>query len=128
MSEHAGWGGTTPPAGWLPPARPPEALPGLPPRPTYREAHRIRTAPLLSGAGAAALWFTLFGSLGRDLFGYAWWTLGAAVSAWIAAAVLTVLGDRGAAAGVALASGVGLSITAGVVGARWITTNDWPLW
>ena len=129
MSEHAGWAGTTPPPpGWLPPARGPEPSAGLPPRPVYREPHRIRTAPLLSGIGATAVWFALFGSLGGDLFGYAWWTVGAAVSAWLVAALLTVLGDRGVAVGVALASGLGLSIAAGFVAARWITTNDWPLW
>ena len=129
MSEHAGWAGTTPPPpGWLPPSRGPEPPSGLPPRPVYREAHRIRTAPLLSGIGATTLWFALFGGLGRDLFGYAWWTVGAAISAWLVAALLTVLGDRGVAVGVALASGLGLSIAAGFVAARWITTNDWPLW
>ena len=51
-----------------------------------------------------------------------------AVTAWVVAFVLTVIGDRGAAVGAALASGVGLSIAMAFVGARWITTQDWPLW
>nr|BFE67202.1 hypothetical protein GCM10020092_005030 [Actinoplanes digitatis] len=74
------------------------------------------------------MWFTLFGSLGRDLLGYAWWTIAAAISAWVVAAVLAVLGDRGTATGVALVAAVGLSIAASVIAVRWITTNDWPLW
>ncbi|BCJ53544.1 hypothetical protein Asp14428_50190 [Actinoplanes sp. NBRC 14428] len=106
----------------------PQSPPSLPLRPIYREPHPIRTASVLSGLGAAAIWFALFGALGRDLFGYAWWTVAAAVSAWLVAAYLTLFGDRGAALGVALVSGVGLSVAATFVGARWITTDDWPLW
>ncbi|MEV6601392.1 hypothetical protein AB0M36_31755 [Actinoplanes sp. NPDC051346] len=102
--------------------------PGLPPRPTYREPNPIRTAPVLSGLGAASVWFALFGSIGRDLLSYAWWTIAAAISAWLVALLLGILGDRGVAVGIALASGLGLSIAAGFVGARWITTEDWPLW
>ncbi|MEV4635748.1 hypothetical protein AB0J80_00170 [Actinoplanes sp. NPDC049548] len=117
---------TASPALAFPPSAP--ALPFPPPRPVYREPHPIRTAPLLTGLAAAALWFALFGSLGRDLFSYAWWTVAAAISAWFVAAFLTLVGDRGVAVGVALTSGLALSIAAGFVGARWITTNDWPLW
>lgn len=125
--QHGGWAETSPPPGWLPPNAAP-ALPSLPPRPVYREPHPIRTAPLLSGLGAASLWFALFGSIGRELLSYAWWTVAAAISAWLVAAFLSRFGDRGAAVGVALASGLGLSIAASLVAARWITTNDWPLW
>ncbi|MEV8509299.1 hypothetical protein AB0368_31305 [Actinoplanes sp. NPDC051475] len=125
--QHGGWAETSPPPGWLPPTASP-ALPRLPPRPVYREPHPIRTAPLLSGLGAASLWFALFGSIGRELLSYAWWTVAAAISAWLVAGFLSLFGDRGAAVGVALASGLGLSIAASIVGARWITTSDWPLW
>ncbi len=52
----------------------------------------------------------------------------AAVSAWLVAAILTLLGDRGVAVGVALVGGLGLSVAAGFVAVRWIATNDWPLW
>ena len=125
--QHGAWpAAAQPPAGWLPDR--PSAPAGLPPRPVYREPHPIAVAPLLSGVGATLVWFALFGSLGRDLAGYAWWTLTAALSAWVVAAVLAVLGDRGVATGVALASGVGLSIAAGFVAVRWVSTNDWPLW
>jgi hypothetical protein len=134
--QHGSWpGAAQPPAGWLPgrastPAgAPPAGLPPrLPPRPVYREPHPISVAPLLAGVGATMLWFTLFGSIGRDLLSYAWWTIAAAISAWAVAGVLTLLGDRGVAVGVALTSAVGLSIATAVVATRWITTSDWPLW
>jgi len=112
-----------------PPMRPPSGLfPGQPPRPSYREPHPVRAGQLLAGLGSGVLWFALFGSLGRDLATYAWWTIVAAVTAWLVALVLSVLGDRGVAVGVALAGGLGLSIAMGFVGGRWITTYDWPLW
>ncbi|OJF09799.1 hypothetical protein [Couchioplanes caeruleus] len=105
-----------------------QMFPGMATRPVYREPHPIRTGPLLSGLGAASVWFALLGGIGRDLLSYAWWTIAAAVSAWLVAILLGVLGDRAVAVGVALASGLGLSIATGFVGARWITTEDWPLW
>ena len=88
----------------------------------------VAAAPVLSGFGAALLWFALFGGLAHDLAAYAWWTIVAAITAWAMAIVLTVLCDRGAAVGIALASGLGLSIAVAFVGARWIATYDWPLW
>jgi hypothetical protein len=118
-----------PPASDHPAMRPPSGLfPGQPSRPVYREPHPVRAAPVLAGIGATVLWFALFGALARNLATYAWWTLGAAVAAWIAAAVLSLLGDRGVAVGVALTSGLGLSIAVAFVGERWISTYDWPLW
>ncbi|AGL21482.1 hypothetical protein L083_7972 [Actinoplanes sp. N902-109] len=108
---------------------PPYPLPGgLPPRPVYREPHRIAAAPLMAGAGATVVWFVLFGALGRDLLTYAWWTIAAAISAWLVATFLALFGDRGVAVGVAIVSSVGLSIAMAFVGARWITTSNWPLW
>jgi hypothetical protein len=83
---------------------------------------------VLSGFGAALLWFALFGGLAHDLATYAWWTIVASITAWAMAIVLTLLGDRGVAVGIALASGLGLSIAAAFVGTRWIDTYDWPLW
>ena len=123
-----------PPPGWLPApadARPPPPsglFPAGPPRPVYREAHPVGAAQVLAGMGSALLWFALFGSIGRNLVGYAWWTVVAAVSAWLVALVLTVLGDRGVAVGVAIVGGLGLSVAMGFVAVRWITTNDWPMW
>jgi hypothetical protein len=123
-----------PPPGWTPAstdARPPSPsglFPGGPLRPFYREVHPVGTAPVLAGMGSALLWFALFGSIGRDLVGYAWWTVVAAVSAWLVALILTVLGDRGVAVGVAIIGGIGLSVAMGFVAVRWITTNDWPMW
>jgi hypothetical protein len=83
---------------------------------------------VLAGVAAGAVWFALFGALGRDLASYAWWTIVAGITAWLVAFVLSLIGDRGAAVGVALAGGLGLSIAMGFVGARWITSYDWPLW
>lgn len=110
------------------PMRAPSGLFPGPSRPTYREPHPVNAGPLLAGVGAGVAWLSLFGALGRDLAGYAWWTILAAVSAWVVALIMTLIGDRGAAVGVALASGLGLSIAMAFVGARWITTQDWPLW
>lgn len=125
--RHGTWSAAAhPPAGWLP-ARPAAPL-GPPARPVYREPHPIAVAPLLSGVGATLVWFALFGSLGRDLAGYAWWTLTAALSAWAVATVLALLGDRGVATGVSLSAAVGLSIASALVAVRWISTGDWPLW
>jgi hypothetical protein len=103
-------------------------FPGQQLRPVYREPHPIRSGALLAGLGAGVVWLALFAGLARDLAGYAWWTLVAAISAWAVAAVLAILGDRGVAVGVALASGFGLAVAAGFVAARWITTGDWPMW
>jgi hypothetical protein len=109
--------------------RPPSGLfPGLPPRPVYREPHPVRSGPLFAGLASAVLWFVLFGSLGRDLASYAWWTLVAGITAWAVSIVLAIFGDRGVAVGIALASGFGVSIAMGLVAERWITTYNWPLW
>ena len=130
MAERQVWpAAEPPPPGWLPASadmRGPAAP--LPPRPVYREPHPVRLGQLLAGIGAAVVWFALFGSIGRDLYGFAWWTIAGAVSAWAVALVLSVLGDRGVAIGVALTAGLGLSVAGALVALRWITTNDWPLW
>lgn len=123
----------SPPPGWLPAAvdQPPPAAPVLPApslHPVYREPHPIGAAPVLAGIGATTLWFALFGAVGRDLVSYAWWTVVAGVSAWAVAIVLTLLGDRGVAVGVAMTASVGVSIAAGFVTYRWMTSNDWPMW
>ena len=136
VERHGPWPAATPPPppGWQPGgyARPPMPTPsGLfpgPARPVYREAHPIAAAPLLAGVGCTLLWFSLFGALGRSLASYAWWTVVAAITAWVVATVLTLLGDRGVAVGVALTAGFGLSIAGLFVANRWMATSDWPLW
>jgi hypothetical protein len=133
MAEQQGsWPAAAPPPGWVPPhpARPtaPPALFGGPPRPVYREAHPVNPGPLLAGLGAGLVWFALFGSIGRDLLSYAWWTVVAALTAWAVSVLLAIFGDRGVAVGVAIASSLGLSIAMAFVAARWITTNNWPMW
>lgn len=126
---HRSWAATTPPPGWLPaPARMSGPPPGPPERPRAREPHPIRVGPLLCGLGGAMLWMALFGALGQDLVGYAWWSVAAALTAWIVAALLAVVGDRGVAVGAALSAGIGWSIAATYVASRWISTGDWPMW
>lgn len=125
-----------PPPGYLPPRDPqPRDLPhappmfaALPPRPVYREPHPVSAGPVISGLAATAGWFVLFGSLGSDLGSYAWWTIGAALVAWAVSVVLALLGDRGVAVGVAIASSLGLSTALLFVALRWTATQDWPLW
>jgi hypothetical protein len=101
---------------------------GPPSRPTWREPHPVTGAGVAAGAALAVAWLVLFGLLGRDLSGYAWWTAFAGGLAWLAALALVRYGDRGAATGVAIVTGGGWSIAAAVVAARWATSGDWPLW
>ncbi|MEU4691810.1 hypothetical protein [Actinoplanes sp. NPDC023714] len=123
-ADRQGTWAASPPPGYLPPPeRPPLAS-----RPVYREPHPIRSGAVLSGLAAATVWLILFGSLGDGLASYAWWTIAATVSAWLVSLLLAVLGDRGVAVGVAVASGLGLSIAMTFVALRWISTYDWPLW
>jgi hypothetical protein len=128
MVEQQGpWAAAAPPPGWVPP--PPNWVPtAMPIRPVYREPHPVGTASVLAGIGSTLIWFALFGSIGRDLVSYAWWTLVAAVTAWAVALVLTILGDRGVATGVSIAAGFGLSIATAFVATQWITTSNWPMW
>ena len=120
----------TPPPGWLPPQSRSPVDPFAAPssRPRAREPYPIGAGALLAGLGAGLLWLAIFGSLGQDLSGYAWWTLFAAVTAWVTAGVLSFIGDRGVAVGVAISAGLGWSVAVAFVAARWLSTNDWPLW
>jgi len=73
------------------------------------------------------LWMMLFGLLATNARGYAWISLIAGILGWLVAALLTRLGDRGAAVGVAISIALGLSIAVVVIGARW-ALGDWLLW
>ena len=101
---------------------------GPPSRPTYREPHPVTGAGVAAGGGSAFVWLLLFGLLGTDVAGYAWWTLVAVVVAWLVAAVLVRHGDRGVGVGIAIVTAGGWSIAAAVVAVRWATSGDWPLW
>ncbi|WP_441338547.1 hypothetical protein [Micromonospora sp. NBS 11-29] len=118
------------PGALRPPPRTPSGLfpSGGPLRPSYREPHPVGGAGVALGAVATFAWLLLFGLVGRDVPGYAWWTVLAGGVAWAVAAVLVRLGDRGVATGVAIVTSGGWSIAAAVVAVRWAQTGDWPLW
>ncbi len=133
MAEQRGaWPGAgTPPPGWREPPgihAPSGLFPSGPPRPRYREPHPVRLGALLAGIGAGAAWLLLPSLLARDLRGYAWITFLAGCAAWLASWLLTRIGDRGAAAGVAMSTAVGWAVATGLVAVRWAVTGDWPLW
>ena len=98
----------------------PGISPARPSRPTYREPLPVRPAGVWLGVIAGAVWMALFGLVATNLRGYLWTTLGAGVAAWLVALLLAWRGDRGAAVGVALASGCGLSAAALVLIVRWV--------
>jgi hypothetical protein len=102
-------------------------FPSGPRRPTYREPHPVRIAPVVIGAAMALAWQFLvagFASSIRDLF---WRTVFAVAVAAAVAALLARAGDRGAATGVALTASIGGCVAAGIVAVRWATAG-WPLW
>lgn len=88
----------------------------------------MRAAGVLAGFGAGGAWLALFALIGGDLRGHLWWLVAAGLVAWLAAVGLARYGDRGAAVGVALATGAGWTVTGGVVALSWALTADWPLW
>lgn len=112
-----------------PPVRTPSGLfPSGPPRPSYREPHRVRGGALAAGLAGGIAWHLFLGLLGRDLRGYVWATAVAGAFAWGIAWLLTRQGDRGVAAGVAVATGLAWSVASVAVAVRWALTGDWPLW
>jgi len=118
---NAGVGGA-----WQP--RPPASAlrPGVP-RPIHREPRPARPGPALLGTAAGLLWMLLFGLLAHTPRAYAWWTIAAGAAGWIAAFVLARSGDRGVAAGVAIASGLGVAIAFSVVAVD-LFHGRWLLW
>ena len=87
----------------------------------------MRMGPAWAGAAMGAAWLLLIGLLGSTVRGYFYLTVAASVVATLVALVLMRFGDRGAAAGVAVSTGIGLSVACGVVLQRWVTSG-WPLW
>jgi hypothetical protein len=69
----------------------------------------------------------LFGLLGASARGYVWLTLAVSLAGWMVALGLARYGDRGVAVGVAISTGIGVSIAFVLVVARW-ATSGWPLW
>ncbi|MEU7868316.1 hypothetical protein [Dactylosporangium sp. NPDC049140] len=98
------------------------------PRPTYREPLPVRGQSVAIGGAAGAAWMLLFGLLmNGSARSYVWTSLVAGFLAWGAAAILARFGDRGAAVGVAAASGVAVAI-AGILVAYRLAGGDWLLW
>lgn len=119
VQPHAGMG----PTGY----RPSGLFPSGPPRPTFREPHPVRLGPFFGGVAMGAAWLLVFGMLASTAGGYVWLTIVASLVAWACSAALLRFGDRGAAAGIAMASAFGLAVASVVVIERWSTTG-WPLW
>lgn len=82
---------------------------------------------MLSGVALTATWLVTFGLLATSTRGYVWWTIIAGTSAWLAALALGRFGDRGAATGVAITTGAGVSVAFAVAAYEWVTVG-WPLW
>lgn len=120
------------PAGWPAPAttRAPSGLfpsSSGPPRPTYREPHPAGLSEVTLGGAAGTLWMVLIGLLSSGARGYVWWTITAGLIAWGSALALARWGLRGVAAGIALTSGLGVSIAMVVVIEHW-ADGHWLLW
>jgi hypothetical protein len=97
-------------------------------RPTLREPFPVRVTGVTAGLSVTAVWLAGFGALAGTLREYAYWTLAAGVTAWLGALALTRHGDRGVAAGIAVALTIGWSATALAVAVTWVHTGTWPLW
>jgi hypothetical protein len=119
------------PGAWQGALKPPvfvvPALPRVPIRPTYREPLPVRSGRVWAGAGVGSLWMLLFGLQSSSIRAYAWITIFAAVIALGVAGLLARFGDRGVAVGVAIASGIGLSV-AGLFGLFQAFSGHWILW
>lgn len=130
MTEFPGRSGP-PPTDWhqrVPSRAPLGLFPPGPARPTYREPNPVRGSAVAAGCACAAAWLLAFGLLGRDLRGYAWWTILASLVAWLVAVLLIRHGDRGVATGVGIATTGAVSIASTAVAVRWAETATWPLW
>lgn len=130
------WTAAVPPAGYIPHGHP-GGYPGLrqlttapalaPLRPVYREPFPVSGSSVALGMLVAGLWMALTAAQTSSLRAYALVTMIAGVVAWAVAAVLCRFGNRGTAAGVAMASAVGIAVATVVVVVRW-ASSGWPLW
>lgn len=83
---------------------------------------------MCTGFSAGLAWLGLFTLLGTGPAGHLWWLVASGVVAWVAALGLAYRGDRGAAVGVAAATGLGWAGGGALVALYWGVTGDWPLW
>lgn len=79
------------------------------------------------GVIAGTVWLVLAALLVHSARAYVWMTIAAGAVAWLVSLVLVRFGDRGVAAGVALASGFGITAAMVLVVVRWIG-GQWLLW
>ena len=96
-------------------------------RPVYREPLPVCLPAIFAGAGLAFLWFLLCGVLAATVRGYLWLTVAASVASWSCAVTLARFGDRGAAAGVAIATALAVAVAFVVMLGRWVF-DGLPLW
>jgi len=94
---------------------------------TLREPHPVRATAVLCGAVATGAWLVAFGLLATTLPGYLLWTLLAGALAWLASWMLARAGDRGAAVGVAAATGVAWTVAVISVVTQWARLGVWPV-
>ncbi len=97
------------------------------PRPTWREGYPAGPGAVAIGVLAGTVWMALLGVLGTTARSYVWWTIAAGLLGGWAALALARLGDRGVAAGVALACGIGVTVSFVVVTVHWVG-GHWLLW
>jgi hypothetical protein len=108
---------------WLAPSG---LFPSASHRPSFREPHPVRAAPVIIGAATTLAWqilVALFATSVRGLLGLL------ILETLIAAAVAGLLlrfGDRGAAVGVGMAAAVSGCLATVVAAIRWLTIG-WPL-
>jgi hypothetical protein len=102
-------------------------FPAGPSRPTFREPHPVRAGSVLIAAALALAWQVLLTLSATTLRGAFWLSVLAVGVGWAVAGLLLRLGDRGAAAGVAVVGAAGGSFAAILVAVRWFSVG-WPLW
>jgi hypothetical protein len=69
----------------------------------------------------------LLGVLGTTARAYVWWSIAAGLLGWAGSVALAKYGDRGVAAGVAMACAIGVTVSFIVVTAHWVG-GHWLLW
>jgi hypothetical protein len=96
-------------------------------RPRYREPLPVRPARVVLGMLVGAAWMALASSQVAKATFFCWSMFVAGIVAGSVAVLLSRIGDRGAAAGVAIAAALGVCVATLVVVVSWAHGN-WLLW